>query len=85
VEWQFVPNWSVFFEYNFLGFQRDSDFTCGPNICGNDVFTAKANIQPVLVGVDYRFGGIGKGKAPYYMGSYTELFAAWFNRLTCVG
>jgi outer membrane immunogenic protein len=64
VEWQFVPNWSVFLEYNYLGFQRDSGFTCGPVFCGNDVFTAKANIQTVLVGVNYRFGGIGKGR-PY--------------------
>jgi len=64
VEWQFVPSWSVFLEYNFLGFQRDSDFTCGPNICGNNVFSAKADIQTVLLGVNFRFGGIGKGR-PY--------------------
>jgi outer membrane immunogenic protein len=65
VEWQFLPHWSVFLEYNFLGFSRDSDFTCGPVFCGNNGFSAKADIQTVLVGVNYRFGGIGKGKAPY--------------------
>jgi outer membrane immunogenic protein len=52
-EWMFVPQWSVFVEYNYMGFgTRSSSF----QVCsGCDVFSAKANIQDVLVGVNYKF------------------------------
>jgi len=55
VEWMFVPHWSVFVEYNYMGFgTRSSSFAaCGVAVC--DVFSAKANIQDVLVGVNYKF------------------------------
>src|SRR5262245_48760191 len=53
-EWQFAPHWSVFLEYNYLGFQRDSN-VCIVSICGLDVFSIKSNIQNVLLGVNYRF------------------------------
>ena len=54
-EWMFVPHWSVFLEYNYMGFgTRSSAFqVCGGGAC--DVFSAKANISDVLVGVNYRF------------------------------
>jgi outer membrane immunogenic protein len=55
VEWMFVPHWSLFVEYNYMGFgTRSSSFLgCGLATCG--VFSAKANIQDVLVGVNYKF------------------------------
>ncbi len=54
-EWMFAPHWSVFAEYNFMGFgTRSSAFTvCGPANCG--VLSAKANIQDALVGLNYKF------------------------------
>ena len=53
VEWVFAPHWSVFAEYNFMGFGTQSAaFTaCG----GSCVLSAKANIQDALVGVNYKF------------------------------
>jgi outer membrane immunogenic protein len=52
-EWIFAPHWSVFAEYNFMGFgTRSAAFTaCG----GSCVLSAKANIQDALVGVNYKF------------------------------
>jgi len=54
-EWMFVPHWSVFLEYNYMGFgTRSNAFqVCGGGIC--DTFSAKANISDVLLGVNYRF------------------------------
>jgi outer membrane immunogenic protein len=54
VEWMFAPHWSVFAEYNFMGFGTQSAaFTaCG----GNCVLSAKANVQDALVGLNYKFG-----------------------------
>jgi len=54
-EWMFVPHWSVFLEYNYMGFgTRSNAFqVCGGGAC--DTFSAKANISDVLVGVNYRF------------------------------
>jgi outer membrane immunogenic protein len=54
-EWMFAPHWSVFAEYNFMGFGTQSAaFTaCGPAGC--DVLSAKANIQDALVGLNYKF------------------------------
>jgi outer membrane immunogenic protein len=56
VEWMFVPHWSVFLEYNYMGFgTRSSSFAVCPvgTTCG--IFSAKANVQDVLVGVNYKF------------------------------
>ena len=49
-EWMFAPHWSVFAEYNFMGFGTQ-DVTCG-GFCN---VSAKANIQDVLAGVNYKF------------------------------
>jgi outer membrane immunogenic protein len=49
-EWMFAPHWSVFAEYNFMGFGTQ-DVTCG----GSCNVSAKANIQDVLAGVNYKF------------------------------
>jgi outer membrane immunogenic protein len=54
-EWLFAPHWSVFLEYNYLGFQRDSNVTCIASICPSNAFSIKSNIQNVLLGVNYRF------------------------------
>jgi len=56
-EWQFAPHWSVFLEYNYLGFGRD-DLTCGGAygyVCGYANLSVKSNIQNVLLGLNYRF------------------------------
>src|SRR5215470_13432637 len=49
VEWMFIPHWSAFVEYNYMGFgTRSSSFlACGLATCG--VFSAKSNVQDVLV------------------------------------
>ena len=71
VEWMFAPHWSAFLEGNYMDFgHRDETVfgltntgTCGLLIggCGfNPHFTATT----VLVGVNYRWGGLF-GKAPY--------------------
>ena len=55
VEWMFVPRWSVFLEYNYMGFGTFSNAvtTCVGANCA--VFSGKANMQDVLVGVNYKF------------------------------
>jgi outer membrane immunogenic protein len=55
VEWRFAPQWSVFAEYNFMGFGTQSaTFTgCGGTCVVNA--SAKADIQNVLAGVNYKF------------------------------
>jgi outer membrane immunogenic protein len=55
VEWRFAPQWSVFAEYNFMGFGTQSaTFTgCGGTCVVNA--NAKADVQNVLAGVNYKF------------------------------
>ena len=55
VEWMFAPNWSAFAEYNFMGFGTQSaTFTgCGGTCVVNA--SAKADVQNVLAGVNYKF------------------------------
>jgi outer membrane immunogenic protein len=55
VEWMFIPHWSLFVEYNYMGFgsRSSSFFACGLATCG--VLSAKANVQNALVGVNYKF------------------------------
>jgi outer membrane immunogenic protein len=55
VEWKFAPQWSVFAEYNFMGFGTQSaTFTgCGGTCVVNA--NAKADVQNVLAGVNYKF------------------------------
>jgi outer membrane immunogenic protein len=52
-EWMFLPHWSVFTEYNFMGFGTRSATVIG---CGGScAFSGKADIQNILVGVNYKF------------------------------
>src|SRR5215471_20958726 len=54
-EWMFAPRWSVFAEYNFMGFGTQSaTFTgCGGTCVVNA--NAKADVQSALAGVNYKF------------------------------
>jgi outer membrane immunogenic protein len=52
-EWMFAPHWSVFAEYDFMGFGTQSAAFTG--CAGSCVLSAKANIQDALVGVNYKF------------------------------
>jgi len=58
VEWMFVPHWSVFLEYNFMGFGTRSNAAqvCVAGVgCTADTFSAKGDLQNVLLGVNYKF------------------------------
>src|SRR5262249_6970157 len=53
VEWMFAPHWSIFVEYNFIGFgTRSAAIT---SCAGSCVLSTKASIQDALVGVNYKF------------------------------
>ena len=55
VEWMFVPQWSVFAEYNFMGFGTQSaTFTGCSGTCVVNA-NAKADVQSALAGVNYKF------------------------------
>jgi outer membrane immunogenic protein len=55
IEWMFVPHWSAFLEYNYMGFGTRSATTtaCVKVTCAN--ISAKSDLQNVLVGVNYKF------------------------------
>ena len=61
VEWIFAPRWSVWLEYDYMGFRKKTttfDLVPGP---GSFQYEIGQNVQAVLVGVNYRFD---MGKAP---------------------
>ena len=55
-EYAFAPNWSAKIEYNYIGFGSNSFTAPG----GFPVTISNQNIQTVLVGLNYRFGDMGK-------------------------
>jgi outer membrane immunogenic protein len=58
IEWMFMPHWSTFLEYNFMGFGTRSAAgqICLAGVrCTTDTFSARADLQNVLVGVNYKF------------------------------
>jgi outer membrane immunogenic protein len=55
VEWMFAPQWSVFAEYNFMGFGTQSATFTGCNGTCVVNANAKADVQNVLAGVNYKF------------------------------
>jgi outer membrane immunogenic protein len=57
VEWMFLPHWSVFAEYNFMGFgtRSSASTVCAGAVCTTDTFSAKADLQNALIGVNYKF------------------------------
>lgn len=52
-EWKFAPNWSVFVEYDYADFGRRSVTFVDP-VLGPDTFSAKSNVQMVLIGLNWR-------------------------------
>ncbi|MFY9837636.1 MAG: outer membrane beta-barrel protein [Xanthobacteraceae bacterium] len=52
-EWMFAPHWSVFGEYNFMGFGTQSAAFTACN--GSCVRSTRANIQDAMVGLNYKF------------------------------
>jgi len=66
VEWMFTRGWSAFLEGNYMDFGSNDHTIFNPN-CFNGVcdFNTHAKAATVLVGVNYRFGWLGKVKAPY--------------------
>ena len=62
LEWMFAPYWSVFVEWDHMGFgHHDETFV---DCCSSFVDNVSQNVDKVVVGVNWRFGGFGKGKAP---------------------
>jgi outer membrane immunogenic protein len=66
VEYAFLPNWSVFVEYDYIGLGSPTvalSYNCG-SICGSGInsfanpysYKETQNLQAVLVGVNLRFG-----------------------------
>jgi len=58
VEWMFMPQWSAFLEYNYMGFGSRSaagQICLAGVACTTDTFSGKADLQTVLVGVNYKF------------------------------
>ncbi len=66
LEYMFAPNWSVFAEYNYvwLNTNERSTFTRSTDLA-TFPYDVHNNLQTVLVGINYRFGGIGSISARY--------------------
>ena len=60
VEWMIFPSWSVWLEWDHMGFGDRNETFVFPD---GDIFVAnvKQSIDKILVGVNWRFGGFGKG------------------------
>jgi outer membrane immunogenic protein len=68
-EWMFLPNWSVKFEYDYLGLGNRTFFIPGtaPFLAG-DTFISnnQRNIAMVKIGINYLFNWGAPGAARYY-------------------
>jgi outer membrane immunogenic protein len=63
LEWMFLPSWSVWLEWDHMGFGDRNETFVFPD--GDfRVENVKQSVDKVLVGVNYRFGWFGAGKAP---------------------
>jgi len=58
VEFLFFNNWSVFAEYNYLSFQNTQVTLISPANLGFPI-NFNHNVQTLLIGLNYRFGGPG--------------------------
>jgi outer membrane immunogenic protein len=56
VEFMFFQNWSVFAEYGYLGFRGTPVVLINQGLGGNPI-NFNHNVQTLLVGINYRFGG----------------------------
>jgi len=73
IEYAFLPNWSVFAEYNHYDFGNKNVFFYNPRpSCSDDCFSVntsvKQDIDVIKFGVNYRFNVSGVGKAPLGFG-----------------
>jgi len=61
VEWAFLPNWSVFAEYDFYGFGSKNLQFIDPDgdISSKNILRIKQEIQTAKVGINYRFNWWG--------------------------
>jgi outer membrane immunogenic protein len=57
LEWMFFPGWSGFVEWDHMGFGHHDETFVG--CCFSNV---RQDVDKVVVGVNWRFGGFGKGK-----------------------
>jgi outer membrane immunogenic protein len=57
LEWRFAPNWSVFVEYGHLSFGNRAETFQFVGSTTRFPMNVRENIDLVLVGVNYRFGG----------------------------
>jgi outer membrane immunogenic protein len=57
VEYMFAPNWSVFAEYNYLGFgTKNEGLALAPGVVGTaGVLAVKQDVQTAMLGVNWRF------------------------------
>ncbi len=62
LEWMFVPGWSAFVEWDHMGFGRHGETFA--DCCFSFNEHVRQDVDKVVVGVNWRFGGFGKGKAP---------------------
>lgn len=53
-EWMLAPNWSIFAEYDYLGF-RDKTVTFAS---GANIGTVHQNVQVALIGLNFHFTGL---------------------------
>jgi outer membrane immunogenic protein len=62
-EYMFLPNWSIFAEYDYMGFGTKTIPFGFPNGSFSETWDIRQNVQAVLVGLNYRFS-FGKTPAP---------------------
>jgi len=59
LEYMLQPNWSAFFEYDYIGLGTDAiTFTPTGRVTSPFVYNIQRDVQMILVGLNYRFGGI---------------------------
>jgi outer membrane immunogenic protein len=58
LEWMFFPNWSAFVEYDHIGFGRHDEVFVDNVCCFSFNERIRQNIDKVVVGVNFRFGGL---------------------------
>src|SRR5262249_3913478 len=63
LEWMFLPSWSVWVEWDHMGFGDKNETFVFPN-GASFAENVKQSVDKVLVGVNYRFGWFRKGKGP---------------------
>jgi outer membrane immunogenic protein len=56
-EWMFSRNWSAFIEWDHIFAQNDNFFF--PNVGAGATGNVKRDLDKVLLGVNWRFGGMG--------------------------